>query len=175
MKKTLLAVLLFACSFATAQTSYTVSGTAPNVDVIFSGTVSGTYRVVDGRFLSCEDPQVYIEESRTTPSGTVLTGRDYYYTTYVANSNGDYLNATWIVHDDQGRVIDNVTPGATNDYGDHGEFTYSLPSHYEQVGSYIRLTYTDRCGTYTYDHYIGTSSSRYGDRMKPPKIRRPVI
>ena len=178
MKNILLVVLLFAFSISTAQT-LTVSGTTYNIVsgdllTISNSYVRGlTYGASTARSVFCNEPMISLEPSRITPDGTTLTGRNFYYTTYVGNDNGAPTNVSWVVIDSEGTLVEDITAGATNDYGDYGEFTYEEPSHLER--SIIRFTYTDRCGTYQYDYLIGSSNRvMYPNGMRPPKVRRPV-
>ena len=186
MKNILLVILLFACSISTAQT-FTVNGVTYN---IVSGdllTVANAYAKgydignAAARGITCAPTSVEIGLRDNQVSGEINLG------TYVASrtTNIDATSIRWTLTRWNGDVID-ITDDVEGDgdinfgYRARNGFSGPLPplDDYVQGGDMIRVVYVDDCGTYVYTYTIPTSEPAIRvprDRMRPPKIIKPVI
>ena len=187
MKKILLVVLLFSCGLS-AQT-FTVNGTTYN---IVSGdllTVANAYAKgydvgnAAARGITCAPTSVEIGLRDNQVSGEINLG------TYVASrtTNIDATSIRWTLTRWNGEVID-ITDDVENN-GDinlryrarrNGNFIVDPAEGAVQGGDMIRVIYVDDCGTYVNTYTIPTSEPGIRvpsprDRMRPPKIVKPVI
>ena len=176
MKNILLVLLLFASSYATAQT-LTVSNTTYNIVSDELLTIANSYAQGVESVTSCnEDTQVVLERA----SGT---GDTFNFETRIDNGNGPALFIAWFVRyrapigNRSVDVVEILNERRINEntpfINDDGDFTYVLDPG-RGPGDIIEVIYVDRCGTYhnTFNTATGESTVRVNGR--PPKVRRPV-
>ena len=188
MKKILLVLLLFASSYATAQT-LTVSGTTYN---IVSGELLDTANAYTRGFIvgraanlgvTCENTS--LELSLRPGSTGIQLG------TYIRNAAPQatvvsvvWRHLRWNTITRRMEVID-VSDRAS----DRGDIDFGYVNDHQltrsrldpvdgsvQSGDIIEAVYIDTCGVYIAQYEVPTSSPALvsGGRTKPPKIRRPI-